>query len=247
VASPYAQSNYRVRFDWGPVGAAETGPGAKIVAVVDVLSFTTTLNVAVEHGIEVYPYRWRDETSVSYARSRDATLAVGRSQATRPGQISLSPATIRRSQGIERLVLPSPNGSTISQLLAARGGTVIGVCLRNAAAASAWAARQLGPDDAVAVIASGERWHDGTLRPAVEDMWGAGAFISGLAGGRSPEAEAAEAAWSHVQPRPPLARCASGIELISYGYPQDVDIAAEVNTSEVVPLLSGDSFKAAPG
>ena len=72
VASPYAQDGFRVGFDWGPVGAeVVTGD---VVAVVDVLSFTTAVTVAVDLGIEVYPYRWRDETAVAYAKQYDAAL-----------------------------------------------------------------------------------------------------------------------------------------------------------------------------
>jgi 2-phosphosulfolactate phosphatase len=246
VSSPYSQVGFRVRFDWGPPGAQAVGVGAAVVAVVDVLSFTTTLNVAVERGIEVYPYRWRDGSAETYARERGAVLAVGRSEATQPGRISLSPLTIRRSSGVRRLVLPSPNGSTVAESLARKGSTLIGVCLRNARAAAEWVARAVGPDQVVAVIAAGERWSgDGGLRPALEDMWGAGAFIGRLGGSLSPEAEAAAAAYARVEAAPPLHDCASGRELISYGYPEDVEIAAQVNSSEVVPVLRGESFTAA--
>jgi len=96
---------------------------------VDVL-FTTAVTVAVDRGIDVYPYRWRDETAVAYAKQYDAVLAVGRSEAG-PGGVSLSPVTIRRATGIQRLVLPSPNGSTIAQRLSDSGATVIAVSLRN--------------------------------------------------------------------------------------------------------------------
>jgi 2-phosphosulfolactate phosphatase len=244
--SPYAQAGFRARFDWGPAGAEEIGGDARFVAVVDVLSFTTALTVAVERGIEVYPYRWRDESAQEYARARDAVLGVGRSEVDGPGRVSLSPVSILRSQGIQRLVLPSPNGSTIAQLLAARGATVVGVCLRNARAAARWVTKSLGPNDTVAVIASGERWKsDGSLRPAIEDLWGAGAFLQALGLPGSPEAEMAIAAWDRSGGHPPLADCAGGRELISYGYPEDVEIAGEVGASSAVPVLSGESFTAA--
>ena len=75
------QGGYRVRFDWGPFGADAVAEGAAFVAVVDVLSFTTTLTVAVERGIAVLPYRWRDESAVEVARRHRAELAAGRSEA----------------------------------------------------------------------------------------------------------------------------------------------------------------------
>jgi 2-phosphosulfolactate phosphatase len=254
MISPYAQDGFRARFDWGPAGAEAVGPGAGIVAVLDVLSFTTALTVAIDQGIEVFPYRWRDCTAVSHAERHKAVLAVGRAQATELGQVSLSPATIRQSTGIERLVLPSPNGSAISHKLAAAGSRVIGVSLRNVDAAADWTTSRLreAPRTVVAVIAAGERWTDGSLRPALEDLWGAGAFLAGLAdrgiGPLSPEAEAAAAAYRQAADRLPqlLADCAGGRELIGYGYPQDVAIAGEINASRSLPVLDGNSFRVVP-
>ncbi len=255
MVSPYAQNGFRVRFDWGQLGAEAVGPGAAIVAVVDVLSFTTALTVAVDQGIEVFPYRWRDRAAAAHAQRHEAVLAVARSAVTEPGQVSLSPGTIRRSSGIERLVLPSPNGSAIAQNLAAAGSRVIGVSLRNADAAAEWTTSLLraARDTVVAVIAAGERWTDGSLRPALEDLWGAGAFLAGLAdrgiGPLSPEAAASAAAYRHAVDRLPelLSDCASGRDLIGDGYPEDVAIAAEMNVSRSVPVLDGNSFIAATG
>jgi 2-phosphosulfolactate phosphatase len=73
-------------------------PDAHVAVIVDVLSFTTTLSVAIDAGIEVLPYRWRDASAVRYAADHDAVLAVGRSSA-KPGSISLSPGTIRSVHG----------------------------------------------------------------------------------------------------------------------------------------------------
>ncbi|TCC53331.1 2-phosphosulfolactate phosphatase [Kribbella capetownensis] len=246
MTSPYAQDEYRVGFDWGPVGAKVVA--GNLVAVVDVLSFTTAVTVAVDQGIDVYPYRWRDETAVAYAKQYDAQLAVGRSDAG-PGDISLSPVTIRQAHGVERLVLPSPNGSTISQQLSDSGATVIAVSLRNRSAAAAWVNERCAeePDLKVVAIAAGERWTDGSLRPAVEDLWGAGGFLSALqVDGLSPEARAAVAAYEAVADELPalLYDCAGGRELTQYGYPDDVAIAAEVDTSQFVPVLRDGKMSA---
>jgi len=244
------QGGYRVRFDWGPVGADAVAPGASFVAVVDVLSFTTTLSVAVERGIAVMPYRWRDRTAARVARDHDAVLAVGRREAVRPGQVSLSPESVLRSGGIRRLVLPSPNGATVSARLAEAGATVVGVALRNADAAAASVLRRLGPGDAVAVVAAGERWPGGSLRPAVEDLWGAGAFLDAWvrrgAGGLSVEAGTALAAYRSVADdlASALRDCASGRELHADGFPGDVTVAAQAGATRVVPLLADGWFVA---
>jgi len=239
VISPYAQDGFRAGFDWGPVGADVVA--GTLVAVVDVLSFTTAVTVAADLGIDVYPYRWRDETAVAYANQYDAVLAVGRSEAG-PGDLSLSPVTIRQAQGVERLVLPSPNGSTIAHRLSDSGATVIAVSLRNRLAAADWVYARIveNPDLKVVAIAAGERWKDGSLRPAVEDLWGAGGFLSALqVDGLSPEARAAVAAYDAVADEIPalLYDCAGGRELTQYGFPDDVAIAAEVDESWSVPVL----------
>jgi 2-phosphosulfolactate phosphatase len=249
MANPYDQTGFRARFDWGLAGATVLADEVSVVAVVDVLSFTTALTVAVDQGIEVFPFRWKDERAVKFAQARGAVLAVGRSSAG-PGQVSLSSATIRTAGKVSRLVLPSPNGSTISHDVAELGATVIGVALRNVDAAAEWTIRRLAdqPSASVAAIASGERWPDGSLRPAAEDIWGAGSYLAALAargfGPLSPEARLAVAAYTAVAEDFPaqLRDCVSGRELIKWGHSDDVDVAAEVNASRVVPLLRGESF-----
>lgn len=130
--------------------------------------------MAVDRDVTVFPYRWHDDRAEAFAAAHHATLAVGRSVAL-PGQVSLSPHSVRAAAFLERLVLPSPNGSTISFELAAAVPDVIGVSLRNRQAAAKWLLqrRQRQPTLRIAVIAAGERWPDGSLRPAIEDQWGA--------------------------------------------------------------------------
>jgi 2-phosphosulfolactate phosphatase len=242
------QQGHGLRFDWGLAGATAIARRADVAVVVDVLSFTTTLTVAVDAGVAVLPFRWDDARAVEHARTRDAVLAVGRSRA-RPGEISLSPATLRRPRLPERLVLPSPNGSTIAQRLSEGRGSCVGASLRNAEAVATWIADRHDPArTTVAVVAAGEQWPDGGLRPAVEDAWGAGAVIDHLTRAGwdevSPEAVSARAAWRAVADdvANSLLACVSGQELVRAGFRGDVDIAAEAGTSRCVPVLQGDVF-----
>ena len=234
--------------DWGLSGAAAIGPGCDVAVVIDILSFTTTLSVAADRGTAVFPYRWRDDTAALFAAEREATLAVGRSQAT-PGQVSLSPASVRDAPVLDRLVLPSPNGSTISVQLAGTTPEVIGVSLRNRHAAAGWllARRTAHPELRVAIVAAGERWADGTLRPAVEDLWGAGSLLASLSAQGwselSPEAQTAAAAYAAIPDiSTALASCASGRELIEIGYANDVHTAAQLDASHAIPTLRDGAF-----
>ncbi len=231
-------------------GAEAIGAGCDIAVIIDVLSFTTTLSVAADRGAVVFPYPRRDDRAVRFAADHDAILAVGRSAAS-GGQVSLSPRSVRTAPSLRRLVLPSPNGSAISFRLARTTTDVVGVSLRNRQATADWLIDRWieQPTLRVAVVAAGERWPDQSLRPAAEDLWGAGALIESLhaAGWRdvSPEALAASAAFRAVAEElgPALRNCASGRELIGTGYVDDVRTAAELDTSRSVPLLQGEAFR----
>jgi 2-phosphosulfolactate phosphatase len=244
------QSSYRLRLEWGPTGAEAVR--ADYAVVVDVLSFTTTLSVAVERGIEVFPFRWRDARAAEHAMRHAATLAVGRFEALSRGDarhVSLSPASLAEVEGVERLVLPSPNGSTIAFALADAGSSVVGACLRNAGAVARWLAPRVAAGASVVVVPAGERWYDDTLRPAAEDLWGAGAVLDalldapGVDAGASPEARMAVAAWRAADLPGDLLDCAGGRELREAGFVADVEIAAQHDVSEVVPVLVGESFR----
>ena len=227
--------------EWGATGAAAIGSDVDVAVVVDVLSFTTTLTIAVERGIRVHPFRWKDERAAAYAAEHDAVLAGPRG----PG-VSLSSAAMLEVSGVERIVLPSPNGSAISFGLADGTATVVGASLRNRMAVARWVPRGAR----VAVVAAGERWSDGSLRPAVEDLWGAGAVLAALVdlghGDLSPEARVAEQAFRAVvgSLETELMACASGRELVDAGFRADVQVAADLDVGNVVPVLRGRAFGA---
>ncbi len=236
----FDQQEFSVRFEWGERGVSLLAPVSDVVIIIDVLSFTTSVDIAVGRGAVVYPYRGPQEEAAAFAVSKNALLA-GRVRSE--GTYSLSPESLLAITPGERIVLPSPNGSTLS--LAASPTPLIAGCLRNASAV-AHAARHIGPR--IAIIAAGERWRDDwSLRPSFEDLIGAGAIISSLSGDRSPEAGSAVAAFQFAQPRLTdlLRGCSSGKELIERGFGRDVDLAAQLNVSQVAPVLRDGAYQSA--
>ncbi len=248
----HTQPGSRLRLEWGPTGAAALTADADVVVVVDVLSFTTTLSIATLRGMRVLPFPWKDDRAAAYAEAAGATLAVGRFEARQLDDPppSLSPAQLLTSRYVDRLVLPSPNGSSICAAVrdAGSGATVVAASLRNRTAAARWLLPRVAAGATVALVASGERWPDDTLRPAVEDLWGAGAVLDALRAHvevpTSAEAQVALAAWRAVADRigDELRACASGRELVDAGFGADVATAAEVDVDDVVPVLTSDGF-----
>lgn len=231
----FKQAEYLARFEWGYEGVEYVGIGASLVVIIDVLSFTTCVDVVVGRGGTVFPYRVKDESAAAFAREHNAVLAGKRGE-----PISLSPASLASIPWGRRIVLPSPNGSTCSFLAKDGDAVVVAACLRNASAVGRYIRQHGG---SVALIACGERWPNGTLRPSYEDMVAAGAILQELPEDHlSPEAKAAVAVYQSTKDHlgELLKKCGSGQELISLGYPEDVAIASQLNVSEVVPILNKD-------
>lgn len=240
------------RLEWGSEGLTALAPTSSVIIIVDVLRFSTAVCCALESNITVLPYRWHDETTGGYARAHDAVVA-GRREL---GELSLSPTDLLSAPAGVRLVLPSPNGSTLAFAAQEYGAShVLAGCIRNASAVAV-AARRLAGGGSIAIVAAGERWntHDGPLRVAVEDLLGAGAILAALdpagavsAPRCSPEAAAARAAFVSTRPliHDALANSTSGIELVGRGWADDVATAAAYDVSTVVPVLVGNEFRRA--
>jgi len=237
--SPFDQSPFPIKFEWGPEGLKATAGSTDVFIIVDVLSFSTSVSVAVDRGGLIYPFPWNDVRAQELARQIGGELAGRRGSGSR---FSLSPASLRRISPGESVVLPSPNGSQLSTLT--NGITTIAGCFRNARV-TALAAEQFGRR--ITVIAAGERWEEGnTLRPSVEDALGAGAILSHLSGVRSPEATAAEATYLHRKNEIAglVMMSSSGRELIAQGYEEDVQLALEMNSQQSVAVLKNGRYAA---
>ena len=205
----WGQVGYAVRFEWGLTGATHIAAPTGALVIIDVLSFTTTVSLAVNAGTWVYPYVWSVQEAREFAATVGASVAVHRHEVDATHPYSLSPASILRAPAVGRLVLPSPNGSTIALEVSQNGlaGEVIAACVRNARAVARWCVvNGFGTTERpLSVIAAGERWPDGSLRPAIEDLMGAGAVLQALSQELviesalwSPEAAAALAAYAGI-------------------------------------------------
>ena len=209
--TPFAQEYATRRCEWGAEGLAALAP-ADVTIIVDVFTFTTCVDVALGAGAAILPYGWNDPTAPDYAARNKAELAGKRRQA----RYSLAPECYVDAPPGLRCVLPSPNGARITLEAAARSEVLLAACLRNARAVATTAER-LGRT--INVIACGERWPNGALRPALEDALGAGAVLAYLAGKYSVEAEAFVVLFERhkAELQEVLAQTSSGRELEARG------------------------------
>lgn len=236
----FEQHGFEVRFGWGPHGLRRLARHVDAVVIVDVLSFSTAVDVALGRGVVVLPYKWHNGTEHDFASTMNAHVASRRGE---PGW-TLAPSSLTDAPGGLRLVLPSPNGSALTFGARDAGAQRVHVgCLRNASATAA------ALDDAttIAVIAGGERWHGATgpMRPAIEDHIGAGAIITALGrASTSPEALVAQGTWEASTDRLlwMLRESASGRELRRMSDDKSISLAAEVNVSPIAPKLMGDEL-----
>jgi 2-phosphosulfolactate phosphatase len=238
---PFAQAPYACRCEWG-TAAVTALAAADVIIVVDVFSFTTCVDIAIARGGAILPYGWADPTAIEFARVHGAELAGKR----RLMKYSLAPASYLEVEQGFRCVLPSPNGAQVTLAAAAAAPFVLAGSLRNARAV-ADAASRMG--QSFNVIPAGERWPDGSLRPALEDWIGAGAILRGLPGSRSPEADAAIATFERYADRlvEVLDRCGSGRELEERGHARDKELAGALDVSSGVPRFDGVAYVGKPG
>lgn len=236
----FEQHGFDVRFGWGPNGLRRIAPHVETVVIVDVLSFSTSVDIAVSRGVTVFPYPWNNNSEAEFAAERNAIVAGS----SGGGRLSLRPESLVNAASGTRLVLPSPNGSALTFGARDAGADQVLVgCLRNARAI----ADACGDSRSVGVIAAGERWRGetGPLRPALEDQLGAGAIISAL--GRasiSPEAMVTAAAFESSTDRLAwvIEQCGSGREHLAKGNLDTIRLASELNVSTTTPTLDGEQL-----
>ncbi len=220
-----------VHFVWGLAGVRSVAEGEGTVVVVDVLRFATAVEAAVTRGAFVHPVAWESGSAPT---------------GTRLG--SLSPVEMLGMEAGDHVALRSPNGATCSVEAGRRSGVVVAACLRNHERVASWLIDAPGP---ITVVSCGELWGDGSLRPSIEDLLGAGAVIEGLRqAGLTCSAEAmsaadswrgAESSWAGR-----VRSSMSALELLERGAGADLEYALADARSAVVPVLRDGVFAAAP-
>lgn len=173
----------------------------------------------------------------------------------RPGELSLSPASLLSAEPGQRALFTSLNGAAVTA--AAEGApALLACCPRNATAVADAVSGMLADAAArrVTVVACAEQWPrecpgrsaaavPGThgIRPSLEDWIGAGLISARLEQrGLTLSAEARVAAGAALSCGPQaLADCVSARELRARGFADDVALALEADVSDRVPARSG--------
>lgn len=227
--------------EWGLRGVETLRERASVIVIVDVLSFSTAVDVAVSRGASISPFPPGDSGAIRAAAKRLGVQAASQKRSSE-GQFSLSPASLEALRPGDRLLLPSPNGSRLS--LVGEAAHILTGCLRNAEAVAA-KALDLACGGDVAVIPAGERWPDDSLRPAVEDLIGAGAVIEALGLMVTAESEVARDAYRAGRARlaEVIRGSVSGQDLIGRGFAQDVEIALALNVSRCAPMMRDGAYE----
>jgi 2-phosphosulfolactate phosphatase len=246
----------RLHLDWGLDAARLAVERGDAVVIVDALSFSTTVIMAVALGADVLALprvdleREDDHTAIG-ARYNARLLANDPADRRLPGALTelggLRPG--------DRVVIPSQNGATLCAAVAQAPATAIG-SFRNRTAVAQWCVTTLagGAAQRVTLVAAGSTWSQMTpftaLRPSVEDGLAAGAIASAARDmGLSVSVEATamatlfEAGTRQEAISSWLRRSVTGRWLRSRGdNPAEIDEACRTDYDTVVPARCPDQF-----
>ena len=237
-----------VHLEWGPAGARLAAERGDVVVIVDVLAFSTSVVLAAERGGIPLSYSAAELDAMGGRDRAAAELraeVVARDRAATTARFSLSPASLATIAPGDRVIFTSLNGAACTSAASKAPLVIVGALTNRSAVADA--IRQTlraGVAARCTIVACGERWpsvsgEPDSLRPSVEDLLGAGAIASAAPDLHlSAEAAIAAASYDIVAERihEALLGCVSGRELLDRGFPDDVELAARVDSSSTVPM-----------
>ncbi|MFE2500074.1 2-phosphosulfolactate phosphatase [Streptomyces scopuliridis] len=243
--------------EWGSQAAQLAADRGDTVVVVDTLTFSTTVTMAVSRGAAVLALSHAEVARLGGPDGVAQTYQVAPPALTQDGtdaKLTLSPSSVGNLISGDQVALTSINDADIVRS-ARHAAVLLAGCLRNRTAVARWCADALtgGVIRRVTVIAAASRWSstldltDG-MRPSVEDWLGAGAIAAAaeaLGVSLSTEAKAAASTYA-VAERDGLERwlrgSTTGREMIQKNFAPDIDEAARLDLDDTVPRLDSRGF-----
>ncbi|ALJ18975.1 2-phosphosulfolactate phosphatase [Microbacterium sp. No. 7] len=247
ATAPHAffdQASYQVRFEWGVAGLDRLAP-ADVVVVVDVLGLSTDAVGRVAAGDEVAPGALALADAAGDAVGAAGVAAAARIAARAAGTgATVLLGCLRNASATAAAVLAeqSRRGARTSVAVIAAGDPASADPASGDPGSAGLAVTGMAP--------SGSALAHAPLRFAVEDLLGAGAVIDGLTAlgidHTSPEAAAASEAFRGLRGavRHLLTASGSGRERADGGFRAEVESAASLDATPVVPVLRGGVLRA---
>ncbi|MBI2883035.1 MAG: 2-phosphosulfolactate phosphatase [Candidatus Methylomirabilis oxyfera] len=212
----------------------------RAVAVIDVIRATTTITVALHQGCAgVIPVRTLSEARTVARRLDKGALLAGERGAERAAGFDLgnSPAEyVRERVTGKTVVLTTTNGTRTFQA-ASEAQAIIASSFLNVAAAARWLA---GTGLDILIMCAGQQG-----RFCLEDVVGSGMLIDRLLNISDDSIECSDAAWAahklcaayRDDPLRMLRGCEWGREIIRKGFGADLEICAQVDLTDIVPVM----------
>jgi len=226
-------------FDSGLSGVRTALAANRLIVIVDVFRFTSTVTTAVANGFTIIPSS-HPEKAAELSHQTGITLAGN----TGSSKYSLSPLDYLNPSSVEDVILFSPNGSACVEHVTQNGVGFIGSFLnaRSVGRVLREESARTGMD--VTVVAADEVLEDQYMdfisrRFALEDHLCAGFIFSELHMDLSPEAEVCLRAYetSKHDYVALLKNCLSGKYLIERGLEADISHCLQRNIYEIVPVM----------
>jgi 2-phosphosulfolactate phosphatase len=98
----FNQSEFNIKLEWGLPGIEQLALVSDVIIIVDVLSYSTCVDIAVSSEAIIYPYKYKDDSAVEYAKSIGAELA---DRDRNSSGYTLSPLSLKNIPSGTKLVL----------------------------------------------------------------------------------------------------------------------------------------------
>jgi len=218
----------------------QAAASGRAVAVIDIIRATTTITMALHHGCaDVIPVRTLGEARAMARKLGTRALLAGERKADKAADFDLgnSPTEYGRERVKGKtIVLTTTNGTRTFQAIAG-AQAMIACSFLNATAAARWLAKTRRD---ILIVCAGIQG-----RFCLEDAVGSGMLIDRLLGSPDRPIECSDTAKAAHQLflihqddlRGMLQDCEWGRHIIRKGFGADLDICAQVDLTDIVPVM----------